>query len=185
MRGKSTKWAAANPPRISASPGTIRKYMVQEGGKESPGKQTGTKSKTPEGISKTGLRKQLVEIDTPIASSKILEEEVTMEPKQKKQLPTKDEMAEMFARVETFIKGEIATLHEDMNHMLKRVEEAETLQGDEIKRLKDQMDEMQKEQRNLLYKIEYQENRNRRKNLQIRSLPEIQGEKEELQEKNR
>lgn len=85
-------------------------------------------------------------------------------------------MAEMFARLETSIKGEIATLHEGMNHILKRVEDAEerlVMQGDEIKRHKEQMAEMQRDQRNIMYKIEGQENRNRRKNLRIRGLPEM------------
>lgn len=72
----------------------------------------------------------------------------------------------MFARLKISIKGEIATLHEDMNHILKRVkctEERLGTQGDEIKALKAQMDEMQRDQRNMMYKIEDQENRNRRK----------------------
>lgn len=34
-------------------------------------------------------------------------------------------MAEMFAKLEASIKGEIATLHEGMNHLLKRVEVTE------------------------------------------------------------
>lgn len=84
-----------------------------------------------------GLRSQVAELEVPMASSEILEEETTMEPQQKEQLPTKGEMAEMFARLETSLKGEIVTLHEDMNHLLKRVEDVETKvdrQGDEIKR---------------------------------------------------
>lgn len=44
MRGKSTKGATANLSRTSASPGTIRKYMVKENSKGSPGKATGAKS---------------------------------------------------------------------------------------------------------------------------------------------
>lgn len=77
------KGATANPPRTSVSPGTIRKYMVHDSGKESPGKQMGTKSKTPECLSKIGTRRQLAEIDIHTASSKTIEE-VTMEPQQKK-----------------------------------------------------------------------------------------------------
>lgn len=114
------------------------------------------------------------------------EEEVKMDSKQKKQLPTKSKMAEMFARLETFIKGEIATLHEDMHHIIKRVEDTEgrlDTQGEEIKNLKAQVNRIQLDQRHILYKIEDHENRNRRKNLRIRGLPEIQGEKEDLQEK--
>lgn len=95
-------------------------------------------------------------------------------------------MAEMFAKLETSIKGEIESLREDMNHILKRVEDVEITmdrQGAEIKGLKNQMEEIQKVQRNILYRLEDQENQNRRKNLRIRGLPEIQGEKENIQEK--
>lgn len=45
------------------------------------------------------------------------------------------------------------------------------------------MEEIQKEQRNTLYRMEDQENRYKRKNLRIRGLPEIPGVKEELQDK--
>lgn len=53
----------------------------------------------------------------------------------------------MFVRLEISIKGEIATLHEDMNHILKRVEDTEErldTHGDVIKVLKAQMEEMQR-----------------------------------------
>lgn len=83
MRGKSARGAAVNPPRVSASPGTIKKYMIQEGGRESPGKQTGTKSKVSEGTQKNGLRKQLEETENPAGRSETSEEEATMETRQK------------------------------------------------------------------------------------------------------
>lgn len=54
-------------------------------------------------------------------------------------------MAEMFAKLEASIKGEIAALHEGMNHLLHRVEVTEdslATQGEEIKKLKAQMAEM-------------------------------------------
>lgn len=47
MRGKTGKGATANPigipARTSASPGTIRKYMVHENTNISPGKASGSK----------------------------------------------------------------------------------------------------------------------------------------------
>lgn len=112
MKGKSTKGATANttnPPRISASPGTIRKYMVHDTGKDSPGKLKETKSKTPELTPRIGTRRQVVEADIHIGSSEAVAER-TMEPQQKKLLPTKGEMAEMFAKLEVTIKGEIGSL---------------------------------------------------------------------------
>ena len=42
----------------------------------------------------------------------------------------------------------------------------------EIKGLKKQVEDLCKEQRYMRYKIEDQENRNRRKNIRIRGLPE-------------
>lgn len=186
MKGKTTKGSSANtanPPRTSASPGTIRKYMVQDSGKNSPGKQKEIKIKTPECTPRIGTRRQTVEADTHIGSSETTEV-ATMEPQQKKLLPTKSEMAEMFAKLEVTIKGEIGSLREEMNHMLQRVEEAETKmdkQNEEIKELKFQMEELQREQRNLRYRAEDQENRSRRKNLRIRGLPEPQGGTEDLQ----
>lgn len=114
MRGKSTKGMAANQPRTSASPGTIRKYMVQESSKDSPGTQTGAKNKAPESLPKMGTRRQLAEIDSHIVSGEILDEE-TAESQLKNQLPAKGKMAEMFAKLETSIKGEIDSLREDMN----------------------------------------------------------------------
>lgn len=151
MREKSGKGAAANTTRTSASPGTIRKYMVHENTNESPGKATGPKSKTPDCPPKISTRRQLAEMETHIISPEIIEE-APMDLQQDRQLPTKSEMAEMFARLETSIKGEIETVREDMSHILRRVEEAETMierQGIEIKNLKCQMEEIQREQRNL------------------------------------
>lgn len=166
MRGKAGRGTSGIPPRVSASPGTIKKYMTQEGVKESPGTSSGTKNKATESPQKKGSKKQLVASDNAAGGSSTPLDESIMETRQKKQLPTKDEMAEMFAKLEMSIKGEIATLHEGMNHLLQRVEVTEeslTTQGEEIKRLKAQMDEMQRDQRNLMYKIEDQENRSRRK----------------------
>lgn len=52
MRWKPVRGAIANPPKVSASPGSIKKYMTQDGGTESPGKQTVAISKLPEGTEK-------------------------------------------------------------------------------------------------------------------------------------
>lgn len=63
-----------------------------------------------------------------------------------------------------------------MGHLLKRVEEVEKgveQQGEEIATLKKQVKILQRGQRELLYKLEEQENQNRRQNLRIRSLPEL------------
>lgn len=155
MKGKSGKGATANttvnPTRTSASPGTIRKYMVHENTNVSPGKASGSKSKTPECPPKISTRRQLAEAESHTINPVIIEE-VSMEHQQERVLPTKNEIAEMFARLETSIKGEIETIRGDMGHILRRVEEAETTverQGIEIRNLKGQMEEMQREQKEL------------------------------------
>lgn len=101
------------------------------------------------------------------------EQETHTELRTKSQPPTKDEMVEMFSRLELSLKGKMAILHGDMNQILKRVEETEEkgkVQVTEIKELKEQMEEMQRKQRYMRYKIEDLENQNRSKNLRIRGL---------------
>lgn len=81
----------------------------------------------------------------------------------------------MFARLESSIKGEMATLHDDLNQILRRVEGTEEQldsQRSDIDVLKDQMAELKREHRYTLYRLEDQENRNRRKNLRIRRVPD-------------
>lgn len=109
------KGAGANPPKVSASPDTIKKYLSQENGKVSPSKRTGTKSKVPETTPKTGMRRSLAEMI----------DDSEHEPRLDNHLPTKDEMVEMFARLEESIQGKLVSMHEDMNHVLQIVEEAE------------------------------------------------------------
>lgn len=164
MRG-----AGANPSKVNASPGAIKKYMTQEAVKESPGKQTGA--------SKIGHSRLSAGVDSSMTINEKQENDAEL--KTKSQLPTKDEMAEMFSRLELSLKGEMATLHGDLNQILKRVEETEEKLDKhvaEMKELNEQMEGLQREQRHMRYKIEDQENRNRRKNLRIRGLPETQGE---------
>lgn len=164
--------------------------MTNDGSKESPSESTGATAatvatgtkKTPERAGKTATRRQTAEGDTRPTGQDI-EEEPSGEPQQGRMLPTKEEIAEMFARLEASIKGEINIVHDNMSHILKRVEESESIvgtQGAEIQKMKNQMEAMQVEHRNIKYRLEDQENRNRRKNLRIRGLPEPQDGVENL-----
>lgn len=102
-------------------------------------------------------------------------EEENEEQRIKSQLPNKSKISDMFSRLEQSLKGEMATLHGDLSQILKWVEETEEkldIQAVEIKELKEQMKRVQTEQRNMMYKVEDQEKRNRRKNLRIWGLPE-------------
>lgn len=195
MRGKTSRGgttATTNPTgtsaRLSTSPGTIRRYMVQDNTNISPGKVPGSKSKTFDGPPKVNTRRQAAEADSLGLNSATLAtlEEAPMESQREGVMPTKNEIAEMFARLETFIRAETEAIRGDMGHILRRVEEAEMVaesQKTEMGNLRSQIEEMQREQRDLRYKLEDQENRSRRKNLRIRGLPEPQGEGENLQEK--
>lgn len=95
------------------------------------------------------------------------------------QLPTKGEIMAMFTRLENSIKTEINILRSDLGHLLTRLEMVEdTLdkQAREIRTSKDQVKNLQHNQAKFLYRLEDQENRNRRQNLRIRSVPERRGE---------
>lgn len=92
-------------------------------------------------------------------------------------------MSDMFSRLEQSLKGYMATLHGDQSQILKRVEDTEEkldTQTVGIKELKEQIKKLKTEQRNMLYRLEDQENRSRRENLRIRGFTE-KTEEEDLQ----
>lgn len=97
------------------------------------------------------------------------------------QTPTKMEMTDMFTRLENSIKTEISTLQADLGQLLIHMEVTEEKkttdkQAQGLIKLKEQVKHMQLDQRRMLYKLEEQENQNRRKNLRIRALLEERGE---------
>lgn len=92
---------------------------------------------------------------------------------------SKIEMQDMFSKLETALKAEILNVRTDMGHLLKRVETVEEVSEQQalaILDLKKQVKKLQSGQRELLLKLEEQENQNRRQNLRIRSIPEQRGE---------
>lgn len=99
MCGKPVTEAGVNLPKVSASPGSIKKYMTQDGDKDSPGKQLGAKSKISQGSKKNGQRRQPGDTDTSLYTHDEIVDEPVTEARQKEELPTKGEMAEMFARL--------------------------------------------------------------------------------------
>lgn len=101
------------------------------------------------------------------------------EPNTEVHIPTKDEMTEMFLRLENSIKTDINSLRIDLGHLLARVEKTEKStekQMQELCDLKEQVKITQQNQRKILYRLEDQENRNRRQNLRIRMVQEERGE---------
>lgn len=88
-------------------------------------------------------------------------------------------MADMFAKLEHSLKTDMATLYGDLGQILTREEDTERRLDTHIQvinKLKEEI--LQTEQRNVPYKIKVQENRNRRKNLRIRGLPEASQEED-------
>lgn len=188
MKGKTTRSAGAIPksPRTSLgpSPGPMNRYIQQgigEGEKQvgSKGRQIDTKEK--DNKDKKGQYK--VQTETSHLSEPRMEPEMGEEDRGKEegqqgpQLPTKQDMEKMFAALENSLKAEMSTLHKDMGYMLNRVEEVEIkvdLHQKNIKELEDEIKKLKREQQEQSYKIEEQENRDKKKNLRIRGLPETE-----------
>lgn len=77
-------------------------------------------------------------------------------------------LTELLMKLETSLKKEIGTVRVDIGHVLKRVEETEDRLEEHERRLEGmntQIRDLQRANRSLLYKLEDQENRSRRKNL--------------------
>lgn len=94
-------------------------------------------------------------------------------------LPTKTELASLFAGLERSIKKELSAVRSDLSHVLERVEETELRldrHATAIRALQNTTRTLSIAHRMALYKIEDQENRNRRNNIRIRGLPEATGD---------
>lgn len=165
----------------------IKKFMVETHG-ISPGKgrqsldgskKTSNKEREPTPSKETVKQKTLNTNPVPIPS----DDTQRGEDERNNAFPTTVEIMEMFQKMENFIRGEITTLRGDFGHLITRVEEVEEkcdAQELVIQDLKDQIGILQRNQRNIEYKIEDQENRNRRKNLRIRGMPEEENESLEM-----
>ena len=100
MRGRPVRGAVANAPKISASPGTIKKYMTQDTSKDCPSETSGAKSRSSLGQQKNGQRRYSETVT--IRES----EEVVADPHgttHKDLPPSKTELLEMFSRLELSI----------------------------------------------------------------------------------
>lgn len=85
-------------------------------------------------------------------------------------------------RLENSIKSEISLLRGDLGNLLERVEITEKKtdeQAQELCNLKEQTKIILQNQKKILYRIEDQENRDRRQNIRIRSVPEKKRRPEE------
>lgn len=85
----------------------------------------------------------------------------------------------MFKSLETAIKLEINGLRTDLGNILARVEKTEDIidkQERDLTDLREQLKTIHQNQIKICYRLEDQENRNRRQNLRIRGVPERRGE---------
>lgn len=195
MRGRSHKTTEPKTQReslnTSVTASSIQKYLTtKEGNQKSPDveKKTSlpTKNAKKEMAKLKGAQGDKTREETQTEREMETYEGDGEEQRSIAQMPTKIEMMAMFERMESLIKSEITNVRMDLGHLLRRVEEAEERtekQTQEIAELKSQVKALQINQRNTFYKMEAQENQNRRQNLRIRALPEQNGEK--LEEKIR
>lgn len=187
MRGKSRRGGgvAVKPPHPSLSPthGPMNRYMTHggdgEGATSAAEKQQNTKGRQSEKKEKKGHTKTL--LDSSTISEMREDQELELDPPTRVeqqntvQLPTKTDMERMFAALENSLKTEMAVIHKDMGHMLERVEKVEKktdFHAKMIKELKGEIKTLKLEHKEQAYRAEDQENRDRRKNLRIRGLPE-------------
>lgn len=176
MRSRTQKSAEPKTPRESLNSSSIQKYLKKTSVK-SPGTDTklaGIKDKKKDQTKQKGERPREDLVCEGGSGSSKMEGQRNMDV-----LPTKVEMMEMFANLETAIKSEISNVRMDLGHLLRRVEEVEETTGNhakEIPELKSQLSKLKSDYRMMAYKLEEQENQSRRQNLRIRSLPEQQNE---------
>lgn len=98
-------------------------------------------------------------------------------------LPTKTELASMLLSLERAIKKEVSAVRSDLSQVIERVEESEQRldrHAAAIGNLQSTTRTLAIAHRMALYKIEDQENRNRRNNIRIRGLPEATGDEDLL-----
>lgn len=179
MKGRSTRTTESQSTRDSLNTSSIQKFL-KEASAKSPSmetKQTGSKEKKKEQQKQKGGQGDKVreELDTEGASAWSSAEEQRI----MALVPSKTDLIEMFTKLESVIKSEIANVRADMGHLLHWVEEVEEVaerHTKEITELKDQVNKLRTENRNMIFRLEEQENQSRRQNLRIRSIPEQQGE---------
>lgn len=185
MKGKTNKGGAIpKTPRESLSPGPIKKYMTQDCSqhkqateKQPPEKQPITRAKQNEVRAKRD--KEITEDSMLTLNQETLEAEQDPEgdPSQSRNVifPTKLEIGDMFAALEKSLKMETTAIQKDLSHLLGRLEDSEKkmeAQSQQINKMKKDLKEMKIDQRNLAYKLEDQENRDRRNNLRVKGMSE-------------
>lgn len=129
MRGRSLRATEPQNPIESLNTSSIQKYL-KEANLKSPGmevKQSGTKDKKKDQQKQKGGQgdrpREDPEPEGAFSSSDTEEQRIMA------LAPSKTEMIEMFAKLESAKKAEILNVHTDMGHLLRRVEEVEEASG--------------------------------------------------------
>ncbi|XP_040181176.1 meiosis-specific nuclear structural protein 1-like [Rana temporaria] len=176
MNRTTTRGVTSKPTKNNSGNSSIQQYMTQEGSLKSPGlakKIDKKKNESKKGVSSMESSKGEITIESEQELHNLEEQVQDMQP------PTKAEMNTMLLRMENVIRTEINKVRTDLGGLRERVEETEKKieeQDQEINYLKKQVRALSDSQRLAAYRIEDQENRNRRQNLRIRAIVE---EKEE------
>lgn len=176
MKSRSNKVTEPKKSRDSLNTSNIQKYLKDPLTKSPTieNKQQSTKDKKKDPLKNKGVVGGTSRGDTSPEHDLDLSSEPSIEV-----LPTKTEIQEMFGKLEKVLKAEVLNLRTDLGYLLKRVEVVEEVTEQHtvnMEELKTQIQYLQTGQRELLLKLEEQENQNRRQNLRIRALPERRGE---------
>ena len=201
-RGKAVKGGAIpKVPRLSQSPGPMCKFVTHgTNGDSQPVEKPltgrgGQAEKDKKKDKKKGATNTLADLETlseTFSETRTDQDgEIELEQGNKEEtqdmtlLPTKMEMEGMFAALERSLKSQMERMERNMGHILERVEEEVEKKVDynvtSVKKLEDEIKALKINQREQAYKLEEQENRDRRKNIRIRGVPETT-EAEDLSE---
>lgn len=164
----------------TASGSTIKQYMNRGGSPGNPRLETQKSTLTEKKMGGTGKVAQTPEHSRQDSSvDSILDNTRMEEGSQDMQPPSKNEIIEMFKSLELAIKTEINVLRMDLGGILARVEKTEDIldkQELDLSEIKEQLKIIHQNQIKICYRLEDQENRNRRQNLRIRGVPERKDE---------
>lgn len=176
MKGRPQRTADSNKSRDSLNSSTIQKFLKSPSSDNKQQEPMDTKDRKKAVPKSKGVQGGAATSETHTEGPLMFNMETDPS---REVLPTKTEIQDMFVNLEKVIKAEILNVRTDMGHLLARVEGMEKeveQQGGEIATLKKQVKTLQRGHRELLFKMEEQENQNRRQNLRIRLLPEHRDE---------
>lgn len=179
-KATTKKGGAPKTPRDRTAGSSIKQFMSQggspKGGEQGAqgGSRTERRGGTPDKTGDKTIQSKENSIVESEGDLSRVEERRTSAP-----MLSKEEMRDMLKNLELSIKVEIGLVRADLGSLLERVETTEKKTEElekEIINLKEQIKTSRQNQKIILYKIEDQENRDRRQNVRLRNVPENKGE---------